>query len=59
MKCEPIEPTEDEKRNGWTTETLTQYLADREKAQSAAVLDRKPARQTRANSKYRPLRWRG
>lgn len=31
---EPIEPTADERRNGWTAETLTAYVAERRAAQS-------------------------
>jgi hypothetical protein len=57
-----IEPTTDEARNGWTPETLTAYLAAQKASQSlridpASELRRKspPAR---ANSKYRPLKWR-
>ena len=29
----PVEPTPEEKRNGWTSETLTAYLAERESQQ--------------------------
>ena len=29
-----VEPTEEERRNGWTTETLSQYLHGREVAQN-------------------------
>jgi len=58
-----VEPTDDEKRNGWTAETLTAYLAERKTAQSLNIdkdslhsrLARMPARQ---NNRYSPLRWR-
>ncbi len=58
---ELVEPTADEARNGWTAETLTEYLAER--AQEDAKLafrmfDRKPRRSRWANSKYSPFRWR-
>ena len=58
-----IEPTEEEKKNGWTRETLTQYLAERFAAQSLAVdvdsLHRRTARRpNEANHRYRPHRWR-
>jgi hypothetical protein len=53
LKLKPvvqIEPSEEEKRNGWTTKTLSAYLAEREAAQGA-VLDpaaRRPARPQQA-----------
>lgn len=60
---EMIEPTEDEKRNGWTKKTLTAYLAERLAGQSLAInvdtLHRKAARrQNIQNHKYNPHRWR-
>ena len=59
-----IEPTDEEKKNGWTRETLTAYLAERFAAQSLAVdadslLRRTARRSDEANHRYRPLRWRG
>ena len=54
-----IELTEEERRNGWTEETLQAYVAEREKAQATAVLDRQPSRPRWANSLYSPMRWRG
>ena len=62
-KQEPIEPTEEEKRNGWTTRTLTAYLAERFAAQSLAVdadsLHRRNSnRPNESNHKYNPRRWR-
>ena len=58
-----IEPTEEEKKNGWTAKTLTAYLTDRIAAQSLNVdvnsLHRQVARRPReANHHYNPLRWR-
>ena len=58
-----IEPTEEEKKNGWTAKTLTAYLTERVAAQSLNVdvnsLQRRLARRpTEANHRYRPLRWR-
>lgn len=60
---ELVEPTEEEKRNGWTAETLTAYLAERLAGQTLAVdpnsVHRKLARRPSAqNHKYRPHRWR-
>ena len=57
-----IEPTAEETRNGWTAQTLTDYHHGQKAAQSlridpSSVLRRK-APPVRANSKYRPLRWR-
>ncbi len=56
--AELVEPTEDERRNGWTTETLTIYLAERERAQSEAFFNPPKRRPRRANSRYSPFRWR-
>lgn len=58
-----VEPTEDEKRNGWTAESLTAYLAERNAGQSLSIdvnslhrrLARRPVVQ---NHRYNPLRWR-
>ena len=54
-----LQPTAEEARNGWDAEALTAYHRDRERAQSASILDRAPPKPTRANSKFNPLRWRG
>ncbi len=61
---EEIEPTEEEKRNGWTTKTLTKYLAERFAAQSLHIdvnsLSRKSARRpNEQNHRYNVKRWRG
>ena len=58
-----VEPTDDEKRNGWTAEELTEYLAGRLAGQSLDIdvnsLQRRVARRpTRQNSRYSPHRWR-
>lgn len=45
------EPTPAEAKNGWTTETLTKYLADRKRAADEAFHDKKPKRQTRTISR--------
>ena len=60
---EIIEPTKDEKKNGWTAKTLTKYLAERAAGQSLAVdvnsLHRRKARRPDVqNHRYRPHRWR-
>lgn len=62
-QLEPVEPTDEEKRNGWTTETLTTYLAERQAGQALAVdvnsLHRRLARRpTVQNHRYNPKRWR-
>jgi len=59
-----VEPTEDEARNGWTPETLTAYLAEQQAAQALktdphSAFNKRNRRPSRANSRYRPLRWRG
>lgn len=60
---DPVEPTEEEKRNGWTTESLTAYLAERQAGQELAIdvnsLHRRLARRpNQQNHKYNPHRWR-
>lgn len=35
----PVEPTPEEKRNGWTAETLAAYVRERERAAAARVLE--------------------
>lgn len=59
----PVEPTDEEKRNGWTTESLTAYLAERQAGQELAIdvnsLHRRLARRpTEQNHRYNPKRWR-
>ena len=69
-ECEPqaeaaalelVEPTEEEARNGWDAESLTGYLAGRERAQAGVIMFdskyRRRPRSRRANSKYRPHYW--
>jgi hypothetical protein len=60
----PVEPTDEERRNGWSTKTLTAYLAERQAGQSIAVdvnsISRQAARRpNEQNHAYRPHRWRG
>ena len=57
-----IELTDDDKKNGWTLETLRAYHEEQlavEAARIPAMFDRRPARPRWANSRYSPLRWRG
>lgn len=60
---EPVIPTEIEARNGWTTESLTAYVAEQWAAQSMRLdphsVTRRKALPRVANHRYRPLRWRG
>lgn len=61
---QPVEPTEEEKRNGWTVKTLTAYLAERQAGQSLSIdvnsLHRQLARRpNEQNHRYKPHRWRG
>lgn len=53
-----IEPTDEERRNGWTPETLTKYIRERESAQSKSIIDRQPAKPQVANGRYSPFNWR-
>jgi hypothetical protein len=52
-----IEPTDEEKRNGWDAETLTDYLEEAEKRQLSNVFT-PPQKPHSQNHKYNPLRWR-
>lgn len=54
-----VEPTEEEARNGWTTETLSQYLHEREAAQGAALdfTTRRKGPPQSANSALANSRW--
>ena len=58
-----VEPTDAERANGWTEETLTAYIADRERAQAGIIMFdpdyRQPQRPRWANNAYSPLKWRG
>ncbi len=59
-----VQPTPDEAANGWTAETLTEYLAECVAGQTLAIdphsLHSRAARRPRwANSAYSPMRWRG
>lgn len=55
-------PTPEERRNGWTEESLRAYWAQRERAAALVIQHdpdaRKPAQPKIANSKYSPFRWR-
>lgn len=61
---ELVEPTDEERRNGWTAESLTAYLAER-KAGAAVNVDqnslhrRMAARPVVQDHRYNPHRWRG
>ncbi len=58
---ELIEPTDEEAKNGWDTEALTAYLAERERARAVTVMamfNRRPPRPRWANHRYSPFRWR-
>ena len=52
----PVEPSKDEKRNGWSTETLTVYLAERKMGEASRVLDRPIERPTQTICHRRWLR---
>lgn len=60
---ELIEPNEEEKKNGWTAETLTNYLAECRAGQTLSTdvhsLHRRQARKPNTqNHRYRVHRWR-
>lgn len=52
------EPTEEERRNGWTAESLRAYRAERERAQAETALHRKPPPPQVQNNQYSVHRWR-
>lgn len=61
-----MKPTPEEERNGWTEESLTRYIREREVANAVVVLGdpesryitKKRERPHKANNKYSPHRWR-
>lgn len=58
-----VEPTPDEARNGWTAETLTEYLTERRAANSLkndkdSLQNRMAKMPARQNNRYSPHRWR-
>jgi hypothetical protein len=57
-KREPIEPTPDERRNGWDAASLTAYRETIVEPEVLSIImrHRQLPRPTRANSKYDPLR---
>ena len=52
-----IELSMDEKRNGWTKESLARYQKEREKANSESISKARIVKPKMQQS-YRPLRWR-
>ena len=55
-----IEPTAEERKNGWTAETLTEYLDGRAAEKQKYMLSgarARDARPTRAQSEYNPHEW--
>ena len=60
MTDDLIQPTAEEIANGCTTETLTEYVRERQGAQETSVDPKlRPAKRPMvANGKYDPHRWR-
>lgn len=56
-KIDLIQPTPEEKANGWDAETLTEYIRDRETNSTMMIYGEYKERPTRANSRYKKLRW--
>lgn len=62
-----MKPTPEEETNGWTEETLTRYIRERDLANASTVLGdpesrfitKKQERPNKSNNKYSPHRWRG
>ena len=58
---EQIEPNEEERRNGWTTETLSLYVHQRRQAEKVSLDPHHPSRRRnpqRAKTGYSPFTWR-
>ena len=53
-----VKATEEEKRNGWTDESLNQYRREREEASFMTVYIKPPKRPSVQNHRYRPQKWR-
>ncbi len=56
-----VELTDDERKNGWTEETLAAYVAERERAQHGKVIFdpefRRPPKPKWANNTYSVMRF--
>lgn len=52
-----IELTDDDRRNGWTVETLQMYLQEREQAASLKIAPERPKRIMRIEHEYDPHKW--
>jgi len=53
-----VKATEDEKRNGWTDETLNAYRRERDQASFMTVYFKEPKRPSVQNHRYHPQKWR-
>ena len=53
-----VKATEDEKKNGWTDETLHEYRKERDRANFQKVYNKPIVRPTVQNHTYNPLKWR-
>jgi hypothetical protein len=53
-----VQPTPGEAANGWTAAALSRYIQERNAAAGEAILNRKPAKPMRCNSKYSVFKWR-
>jgi hypothetical protein len=58
VKTDPYEPTKEEKRNGWTRNTLKEYILKREQEQAKFIFQKPPMRPVEQNHKYKPHKWR-
>tara|TARA_R110002020_G_scaffold471044_1_gene697452 strand:- start:7167 stop:7346 length:180 start_codon:yes stop_codon:yes gene_type:complete len=58
MEDDQYEPTDEEKRNGWTKSTLKAYILGRQKEQANNIFKKKLMRPMEQNHRYRPHKWR-
>lgn len=53
-----LEPTLEERNNGWTAKTLTAYIKERTEAQTEAILGERKVKPKSQNHRYNPKHWR-
>jgi hypothetical protein len=53
-----VQPTAGEAANGWAAAALARYIAERNLAAGETILNRKPTKPMRCNSKYSVFQWR-
>jgi|TARA_R110000803_G_scaffold38351_1_gene82824 hypothetical protein len=57
-EIDKYEPTNEEKKNGWTKETLRSYHESRNRQQMKFIHSKKVSMPGEQNHKYNPHKWR-